>query len=249
MTTNAPVFAILAGSYLLGSLPFGLWIARRWKGVDIRTLGSGNIGSTNVGRVCGPVAGGLVFALDVCKGLIPPLVASGLQLDSHWHVLAALLAIIGHNYSVWLGFKGGKGIATSLGALIGVAPPVAALAFAIFLLEYVTIRYVSLGSILAALSLPPLMLWFYPNDWFRFGFAVFACVMAVYKHRANIGRLRAGTEPKVQMPWHPKPSAPTEPEMPASDNSANVSAVVTASPAADGQNPPASRSESASAHG
>src|ERR1051325_7439093 len=87
----------LAGSYLLGSLPFGLWIAKKWKGVDIRTLGSGNIGSTNVGRVCGPVAGGIVFTLDVLKGFVPPLVGAALQLPSQWQILAALIAILGHD--------------------------------------------------------------------------------------------------------------------------------------------------------
>ena len=220
MTRETLALLTMAGSYLLGSLPFGLWLVRAWKSIDIRTLGSGNIGSTNVGRVCGPVAGGVVFALDVLKGLIPPLVAQKVGLDSHWQVLAALLAIIGHNYSVWLGFKGGKGIATSLGALIGAAPPVAGIAFAIFLLEYVTVRYVSVGSLLGAASLPIFMPVFYRGDWYRFGFALIACGMAFYKHRANIQRLKNGTEPKVKMPWI-KASAESSPEIP---DSAVVSA-------------------------
>lgn len=195
---------LLAGSYLLGSLPVGLWIAHWWKGVDIRTLGSGNIGSTNVSRVCGPVAGTVVFLFDVAKGLIPPLVGVALHLPSQWLILAAFLAIIGHNYSVWLGFKGGKGIATSLGALLGVAPFVGLSAFAVFGLVLATTRWVSVSSILAALSLPPFMFLFYTGDWYRFAFGTIACLMAVYKHRANITRLRAGTEPKVNMPWTPK---------------------------------------------
>jgi hypothetical protein len=117
------------------------------------------------------------------------------------------------------------------------------------MLEYVTIRYVSLGSIFAALSLPPLTLFFYPNDRFRLGFAVFACVMAVYKHRANIGRLRAGTEPKVKMPWH-SPSAPTAETRETPAVLPGVSAVVTAPPTEDGQTASASsRSESDWAHG
>ncbi len=213
MTRETLTLLTLAGSYLLGSLPFGLWLVHAWKGIDIRTLGSGNIGSTNVGRVCGPVAGGVVFVLDVLKGLIPPLVAQRLGLEAHWQVLAALLAIIGHNYSVWLGFKGGKGIATSLGALIGVSPPVAGSAFAIFLLEYVTLRYVSVGSLLGAASLPIFMPVFYKNDGFRFGFALIACGMAFYKHRANIQRLKNGTEPKVRMPWI-KEVSPSQTEIP-----------------------------------
>jgi glycerol-3-phosphate acyltransferase PlsY len=199
MAQSLAVGILLAGSYLLGSLPFGLWIARKWKGVDIRTLGSGNIGSTNVWRVCGPVAGSVVFALDVVKGLLPPLVGAALRLNSGWQILAALLAILGHNYSVWLDFKGGKGIATSLGALLGVAPQVGLTAFALFGLEMVTLGWVSLGSILGALSLPVLMPLFYPGDGYRLAFGIVAGAMALYKHRANIRRLRAGTEPRIHL--------------------------------------------------
>ena len=243
MTQETATWGVLVGSYLLGSLPFGLWVARSWKGVDIRTLGSGNIGSTNVGRVCGPLAGGAVFAFDVLKGLLPPLVARYFGLASHWQVLAALLAIVGHNYSVWLGFKGGKGIATSLGALLGVSPPVGGIALAIFLLEYVTVRYVSLGSLLAAISLPLLMPVFYPNDQYRLCFGVVACVMAFYKHRANLQRLRVGTEPKVSMPWNKNKELPqeeTNSAVVAVSNSAENSAPVAATP---------SRTESNSVHG
>lgn len=196
---------LLAGSYLLGSIPFGLWLVKKWKGVDIRTVGSGNIGSTNVGRVTGPLGYAIVFAFDVCKGLVPPLIALyALHLSAGWQVAGALCAIIGHNYSVFLGGKGGKGIATSLGALLGVMPLVGIAALGIFLLELLTLRWVSLGSILAALSLPFLTLWLYPDDPYRFAFALAACLLAVYKHRANIQRLRAGIEPKVCMPWQKK---------------------------------------------
>ena len=236
----------MLGSYLLGSLPFGLWLVHAWKGVDIRTMGSGNIGSTNVGRVCGPVAGGVVFVLDVLKGLIPPLVAQKLALDSHWQVLAAFLAIIGHNYSVWLDFKGGKGIATSLGALIGVSPPVAGIAFALFLLEYVTVRYVSVGSLLAAASLPIFMPVFYRHDWYRFGFALIACGMAFYKHRANLQRLRDGTEPKVNMPW--AKNTPTAQNSAESSTSAVV-AVPNTAEISNSAAPPPSSIESKSVHG
>lgn len=199
MTQTVTLGALLAGSYLLGSFPFGLWIARAWKGVDVREHGSRNIGATNVLRVCGPVVGGLVFAFDVVKGLAPPLVGAALGLASPWQILAALLAIVGHNYSVWLGFKGGKGIATSLGALLGVAPKVGLTAFGIFGIEMLVLGYVSLGSLLAAVSLAPLMLLYYPGDWYRCGFGAIACLMALYKHRANIQRLRAGTEPKLRL--------------------------------------------------
>ena len=199
MNTGLSIALLEIGSYLFGSLPFGLWIAWKWKGVDIRTVGSGNIGSTNVSRVCGPAAGAIVLILDCLKGLLPPLVGHALHLPSDkWLILGALLGIIGHNYSIFLGFKGGKGIATSAGALFGVAWQVGAGALGLFGLVFLACRYVSLGSIAAALSLPPLTWYFYPGDHYRLGFSLLACVMAVYKHRANIKRLREGTEPKYE---------------------------------------------------
>ena len=195
---------LLIGSYLFGSVPFGLWLVRRWKGVDLRAVGSGNIGATNVGRVAGPLGYTLAFTFDVFKGLLPPLAARHLGLATEWQVLAALCGVIGHNFSVFLSFKGGKGIATSLGALVGVAPLVGVGALTIFLLEFLTLRWVSLGSVLAALSLPILALWLYHAQPAVVAFTVVACIMAVYKHRANIQRLRAGTEPKVCLPWNKK---------------------------------------------
>ena len=205
MSHTMSIFVLLAGSYLLGSLPFGLWIARSWKGIDIRSAGSGNIGATNVWRVCGSTAGALVFALDLLKGFVPPMVGAAQHLQPGWQTLAALVAIIGHNYSVWLGFKGGKGIATSLGALFGIAPIVGLLAFVLFGIEMVTLRWVSVGSMLGALSLPILMPIFYPltvaGNSFRLLFGIAACLMALYKHRANIERLRRGIEPRVRLPW------------------------------------------------
>jgi len=199
MNSGLQIALLLIGSYLFGSIPFGLWIALKWKGVDIRTVGSGNIGSTNVSRVCGPTAGVIVLLLDALKGLLPPLIGRyvlHLPSQSPWLIFAAALAIIGHNYSVFLGFKGGKGIATSAGALYGIAWQVGLGACSLFGLLFLAFRYVSLGSIAAALSLPPLMWLFYPGDYYRLAFAIVACVMAVYKHRANIQRLREGTEPK-----------------------------------------------------
>ncbi len=201
---------LLAVSYLFGSVPFGLWLVKRWKGVDLRSVGSGNIGATNVGRIAGPLGYTLAFTFDVFKGLLPPLLARHFGLAAGWQVLSALCGVIGHNYSVFLGFKGGKGIATSLGALVGVAPWVGFGALGIFLLEFLTLRWVSLGSILAALSLPVLALWLYPAQPAVLAFACVACAMAVYKHRANIQRLRAGTEPKVCLPWNKKSGVTNE---------------------------------------
>jgi len=205
MTHSATICLLLAASYLLGSLPFGLWIAKKWAGVDIRTVGSGNIGSTNVGRICGPKAGAFVFTLDVLKGLLPPLAAVALHLDSRWQILVGLLAIIGHNYSMFLGFKGGKGIATSLGALIGIAPKYVLIATVPFMLTFLTLGFVSLSSVICAVLLPIAMPLLYPGDRYRLAFSIVACVMALYKHRANIHRLMGGREPKVHFPWDKKP--------------------------------------------
>lgn len=210
MSHGAQIAALLIGSYVLGAVPFGLWVVYRLKGVDVRTLGSKNIGATNVARVAGPKVAAFVFALDVAKGLTPPLVGLWMGLASLWQILAALCAILGHNFSVFLGGKGGKGIATSLGALLGVAPYVGGAALTLFLLELLTLRWVSLGSILAALSLPVFSVAFYPGDHYRLGFCLAACVMAVAKHGANIKRLRDGTEPKITLFKKPSASASTD---------------------------------------
>ncbi len=200
------VTALLIGSYLIGSVPFGLWVAYLMTGIDVRTKGSGNIGATNVWRVCGPKAGIPAFILDVLKGYIPVIVGIHLfPAHSQWAILAGLCALLGHNYSIFLKFTGGKGIATSLGILIALAPAVAGYAALIFLLELFTLRFISLGDILAAIAVPFLMYFCYPADHYRLAFGIVASVMAVYKHRSNISRLRAGIEPRVCMPWNKKP--------------------------------------------
>ncbi len=198
---------LLAGSYLLGSLPFGLWIARAVKGVDIRTVGSGNIGATNVWRTCGPRAGVPAFVLDVFKGVLPTVLGTLMfPHDARPAILAGLLAIVGHNYSVWLRFQGGKGIATSVGVLAGVAPRLLFCLVGVFGAELLLFQFISLGGICAALAAPPLTLWLYPGDKYRFVFTLAAAAMAIYRHRANIKRLLAGTEPRVRMPWQRKES-------------------------------------------
>jgi len=185
---------LIAGAYIGGSLPIGLLIAKLWKGIDVREHGSGNIGATNVYRVVGPVAGALVFLLDVLKGYWPPAAGHAMGLSAEWLVGAGMSAILGHNFSPFLGFKGGKGIATSLGVLFGVAPKVGFAAFGLWIVVVLVSRYVSVGSILAAASLAPLMLVYYPGQPILFGFGLIAGLFAIYKHRANIQRLRAGTE-------------------------------------------------------
>lgn len=192
------VVLVLIGSYALGSLPVGLWIARWWAGIDVREHGSGNIGATNVYRVVGRPAGVVVFVLDVCKGLAPPLAAAGLGLVGLWQVGAGLAAILGHTVSPFLRFRGGKGIATSLGVLFGVAWKVGWTAWAMWGVVLAATGYVSAASIVASVSLAPLTVLFYPHDTARLVFALLAGGMSLYKHRANMVRLAAGTENAVR---------------------------------------------------
>jgi len=151
--------------------------------------------------VCGPVAGSVVFVLDVLKWLLPPLAAVGLHLPSQWQILAGRFALLGHTYSFLLKFKGGKGVATGLGAFLGTSPIVGGLAFALWILLVLTTRFVSVASVIAATSLPILSYLYYPGDNYRLGFGLVACLLTNYKHRSNIKRLLSKTEPKVNLPW------------------------------------------------
>lgn len=187
-------WALLALAYAFGAIPFGLLIAKWWVGIDVREHGSGNIGATNVIRVVGKPAGFLVFALDLLKGLWSPLVAQHLGYDTYWQVCAGMAAVLGHSFSPFLGFRGGKGIATSLGVLFGVAWKVGVTAFLLWAAVLGVSGYVSLGSIVAAAALAPLMLVFYPGDTARLVFGLVVGWFAIFKHRANIVRLRNGTE-------------------------------------------------------
>ena len=208
MTQSAEIGAVMAGSYLLGSLPFGLWLAKVWKGIDIRKHGSGNIGATNVMRVCGKPVGITVFTLDVLKGLIPPLVANVMGLSASWQILSAMLAILGHIFPVWLGFKGGKGVATGLGAFVGVAPYVGLFNFAVWILLVFTTRIVSVASIVAAILLSVMMPVFYPGDNVRLAFGIVCSVLGLITHRANIKRLLNGTETRLGQKKHDEEEPP-----------------------------------------
>lgn len=212
---STTLFLYLAGSYLLGSIPFGLWIALWWKGVDVRTQGSGNIGATNVARVCGPAAGRAVLALDLLKGFVPPVIGQYalhlLQPDSRWIVLSALLAILGHNFSIFLGFKGGKGISTSGGALFGASPKAGLGSAVVFFLVFAGTSTVSVASLAAAVALPFMMALLYPGDRFQLAFGIAASLMAFFKHRKNIDRIRKGTEPKSNLFARREKPAPTTP--------------------------------------
>jgi acyl phosphate:glycerol-3-phosphate acyltransferase len=202
---NETIALILA--YFLGSIPFGHIIVKLKTGQDVRASGSGATGATNVLRTAGKTLGILTFVLDIVKGLVAVYLARWLTgvggSDTTWIVAgAAILAIIGHIFPVWLGFKAGKGVATGLGVFLAIAPLAALCAFAAFILIVAKTKYISLGSIIGSVIMIPLILfwhgWVWPTPFLTqmlFAITVIA-VVVVFKHRDNIKRLIAGTENK-----------------------------------------------------
>jgi glycerol-3-phosphate acyltransferase PlsY len=192
---------LLLAAYFLGSIPFGLLLAKLFGGGDVRKTGSGNIGAANVARVAGPLAGILTLVLDTAKGAAAVLLAARFTHESAvWMMLAALAALVGHCFSVWLKFKGGKGVATALGVFLALCPPAALAALLLFALVTACWRYVSLGSISAAAAMPLLMYFLWaphraPPLIISVG-SLAATLLVIYQHRANIGRLVRGEEPK-----------------------------------------------------
>jgi len=187
-------FGVLA--YLLGAVPVGLLVARS-RGVDIRKTGSGNIGATNVFRSVGRGWGVLTFALDALKGWIPAaLFAKFGGLDARWGLLFGALAVIGHNYPVWLRFKGGKGIATSAGMLLGVAPEATGFGLLVWLICFLAAGYVSMASIAAAAAVMAFgwVFYFHSHGWVLPTVLTVLGVLAIWRHRSNIERMSRGTE-------------------------------------------------------
>jgi acyl phosphate:glycerol-3-phosphate acyltransferase len=181
-------------SYLLGSIPTG-YIVGALAGVDIRKVGSGNIGATNVARVVGKKRGLLTLIADIGKGFIPVFVAGRLGLSQTAVALVAIAAFLGHLYPLFLKFRGGKGVATALGILLAIAPMATLVSMAVFGVVAVSSRLVSLGSIVAALT-APIMLWSLSYSPTVIATGVFLAVMITMRHRDNIQRLFAGTEPR-----------------------------------------------------
>jgi acyl phosphate:glycerol-3-phosphate acyltransferase len=186
---------LIVAGYVAGSMPWGLWLVRAFRGVDIRTQGSGNIGATNVWRVHGRRLGVSAVFLDTAKGFVPALVAT--KLEGHGvGVLAGGAAMLGHWRPLFLGFrKGGKMVATTGGAFLGVAPIVGGIGAGIWLLTFGLTRYASVASMVSALSLP-LWAWLIGYPWPVIVFAGVAGTAVVLLHRANIGRLVRGEEPR-----------------------------------------------------
>jgi glycerol-3-phosphate acyltransferase PlsY len=189
--------ALMVAAYFAGSLPFGYWLVRGFRGADIRTLGSKNTGMTNVWRNFGWRFGVATLLLDVAKGALPAFAAL------HWSgpltaSIAGIVAMLGHGYPVLLGFGGGKGVATGAGAALAIFPAGIGLAALAFAIVFLTLRYVSLASLaagatflIAAVALG--------RAWPVIAFAALAFGFVAYRHRANIARLRAGTEPRARL--------------------------------------------------
>jgi glycerol-3-phosphate acyltransferase PlsY len=193
----ARLFALVGAAYLLGSVPFSFLVAR-WFGVkDVRQVGSGNVGATNVMRSAGKGAGLLAFVLDAGKGAAAAWLASLVEPEaSIVPPLAAAAAVLGHMYPVWLGFRGGKGVATGAGAFVPLAPAATAGSLVVFAITTALTRYVSLGSLAGATALatlafalgsPPAVAWA----------AAFVAALVIWKHRGNLQRLARGTESRV----------------------------------------------------
>jgi glycerol-3-phosphate acyltransferase PlsY len=216
-----PVLAyiiVAVAAYLLGSIPTGYLVAKA-KGIDIRSVGSGNIGATNAMRALGKPAGIFVMVVDALKGWIacnlgtfisfyffpPPFGLRNSNADfaveylqwtalmARFAIIAGIFVVLGHNYTCWLKFKGGKGIATTAGVYLALAPVALLIALGVFIMSVLITRYVSVGSILAAAVLP-VAVWFDRGNLFLESVTIALCALAIYKHKSNIKRLMAGTE-------------------------------------------------------
>jgi acyl phosphate:glycerol-3-phosphate acyltransferase len=195
-----PYLITAAVSYLLGSIPFGYLLVRIFKGEDVRSSGSGNIGATNVARKS-PALGVATLLLDAAKGLAAVLLAQALSSGPHQQLImttAAFFAVVGHLFPVWLKFRGGKGVATSLGSFILLTPKSILCMVGLFLLIAVAFRYISLGSVAVAAAFP-LLAWALHEyaDSRQLIFVALVSVLVIWRHRQNLRRIAAGTESKL----------------------------------------------------
>jgi len=199
------ILLILAASYLLGSIPFGYLLVRIFRGEDVRRSGSGNIGATNVSRKS-PVLGALTLILDAAKGIVAVQLAVALSGFQHhdprlYRTMAAsaLVAIIGHMFPGWLRFRGGKGVATALGAFLRFSPLSVLVAVIIFVVIVALSRRISLGSILTAAAYPFVVWFFLPRDPWVITLISAASVLIIARHHQNLRRLMSGAEPKFSL--------------------------------------------------
>ena len=198
MEVKLIIFLVIA--YFMGSIPTGVIIGKKFKGIDIREHGSKNTGATNAYRVLGMQYGIIVLLADALKGYLPVFLASLVGLGGWQLILVGLVTIVGHTLSIFLKFKGGKGVATSLGVFIYLVPNIVVILVAVFMLIAFSTKYVSLASVSAA-GLFPILVLFMPvkeslGKWNIFGFALVIALFVIFKHRSNIQRLLNGNENK-----------------------------------------------------
>lgn len=192
------VVVLMIVVYILGSIPNALWIGKVFKGIDVREHGSKNTGSTNAARVLGAKLGILTLILDISKGAIPTLIATMLLDSSISVILVGICAILGHSFSIFMKFKGGKAVATTVGVFIVLVPGAILLAAVIFFLVFGITRYVSLSSMIGAISLPIWIVLFYKNIPLTI-FGMIIAILIIVRHKSNIQRLLNGTESKFSI--------------------------------------------------
>lgn len=203
--TDFILFGTIA--YLLGSIPTSVWLGKAKYGIDVREHGSKNAGATNTFRVLGKKPGIVVLTIDILKGLVAVLLPFFAGIGSwesesliHVKLVCALLAVIGHVLPIFAGFKGGKGVATSLGVIIGVHPSAAAICLALFLIVFIAFQFVSLGAIVAAISFPLLVIFvFQATSFWLITFSIVLSVAVIFAHRKNILRLWKGEENRMNL--------------------------------------------------
>ncbi|MEN0730988.1 glycerol-3-phosphate 1-O-acyltransferase PlsY [Listeria monocytogenes] len=196
MTINLILLSLLA--YVIGSIPSGLWIGKIFYKKDIREFGSGNLGATNSFRVLGIKAGSIVTVLDILKGTVATLLPFFFQLnvDHHFWLLTGAFAIIGHSFPLFAGFRGGKAVATSAGVILAYAPLLFVAALVVFLVTLKLSKYVSLSSMIGALA--ALIISLFMGDWILIVLVACIALFVIWRHRANITRIRNGEEPKIK---------------------------------------------------
>ncbi|ASG31633.1 acyl-phosphate glycerol 3-phosphate acyltransferase [Fusobacterium animalis] len=190
-------FCLIILSYFFGAIPSGVWIGKIFKNIDVRDYGSKNSGATNSYRVLGAKLGIAVLIIDVLKGFIPLYIANKFNLKYNDLVILGLVAILAHTFSCFISFKGGKGVATSLGVFLFLAPVITLILLVIFILVVYFTKYISLGSITAAFLLP-IFTFFTHRDTYLFTLSVVIAIFVIYRHKTNISRLLSGTENKFK---------------------------------------------------
>ena len=194
------IFLIIIGAYLVGSIPVGYLLCRSVKKIDIRRCGSGNIGATNVYRVAGGRLASAVLVLDILKGFLPVFLAKHFSLPFPYVISAGIASIAGHNFSIFLKGRGGKGVSTGFGVVIALFPIPALLSLLVWLAFVITSRYVSLGAITASLGLP-FFIYLFQKNLFLTVTGIIISIFILYSHRSNIKRLLTKKENRIRLPW------------------------------------------------